>query len=281
MKITILTICPELFQSFLSSHVVRRAEKMGLAEVEVRDLRTYADGSFRKVDDSPFGGGRGLVLRCTPVFRALEQIRIEDEAAGGKGRFFPESADGRKQERPGTPSGPRRVTAVLTPAGTPYRQAAAHRFARADHLVLICGHYEGIDERVLDRADEAVSIGDYVLTGGELPAMVVADSVLRLLRGTLREGSAEEESFENGLLEYPQYTQPAEEEGAKIPGILLSGNHREIQRWRTAEALRVTLERRPDLLRDRKFTEAEWSALDAYAPKTAELLKKRTEEWKK
>lgn len=246
MKITILTICPELFESFLASHVVRRAAEKRLAEVEVLDLKTFADGSFRKVDDSPFGGGAGMVLRCTPVFRALKSIRRE-----GK-----------------------QITAVLTPAGTPYRQQTAHRFACADHLILICGHYEGLDERILDRADEAVSIGDYVLTGGELPAMVVADSVLRLLPGNLREGSAEEESFENGLLEYPQYTQPASEEGAGIPEILLSGNHREIRRWRIAESIRVTLERRPDLLAGRNFSEEEWEALRKYEPETASALER-------
>lgn len=242
MKITILTICPEFFESFLQSHVVRRAHKTGAAEVQILDLKAFAEGSFRQVDDSPFGGGRGMVLRCTPVFRALEHL--------------PD----------------RSLTAVLTPAGRPYTQETAHRYAKTEHLVLICGHYEGIDERILSRADEAVSIGDYILTGGEIPAMAAADSVLRLLPGVLRAGSAEKESFENGLLEHPQYTQPAETCGMAVPEILLSGNHAAVERYRFAESVRITLERRPDLIAKRRFTEEERAVLREMLPGIDEKL---------
>ncbi|KAB0576359.1 tRNA (guanine37-N1)-methyltransferase [Fusobacterium naviforme] len=235
MKISVLTICPELFQSFLASHVVQRALSRGLAELEIVDIRSYAGGSFRHIDDSPYGGGRGLVLRCKPVLDALAAVC------------------GDRRERC--------LVTALTPAGGVYSQKTARRYAVEEHLVLICGHYEGMDERILSRVDETVSVGDYVLTGGELPAMVVMDSVLRLLKGNLKEGSAEEESFENGLLEYPQYTQPSDFQGDRVPAVLLSGHHENIQRWRKKESLRITLERRPDLLRARELSEEEQALL--------------------
>lgn len=235
MKISILTICPESFESFLKSHVVRRAAEKKLASVEIIDIRDYAGGSFRHIDDSPYGGGRGMLLRCQPVFSALAACGGEQEG---------------------------RIVAALSPAGAVYRQETARRYADASQLVLICGHYEGLDERIIERADEVISIGDYVLTGGELAAMTVADSVLRLLKGNLRQGSAEEESFEDGLLEYPQYTQPAEVEGACVPKVLLSGNHEAIRQWRKQEALRITAERRPDLLRKRAMTAEGWEILE-------------------
>lgn len=230
MKITILTICPEMFGDFSGSHAVVRAARQGSAELEVVDIRQFAPGSFRQIDDSPFGGGRGMVLRCRPVLEALRAVRGE---AGGT------------------------RTAVLSPAGRPYTQEKAHEYASLDHLILICGHYEGFDSRILEHADDVVSVGDYILTGGELPAMIIADSVLRLLPGILKEGSAEEESFENGLLEYPQYTQPAEYEGRRVPEVLLSGNHEKIRRWRLKESLRTTYRNRPDLLKKRILNEEE------------------------
>lgn len=222
MTITILTIFPESFESFLETPVVKRALEKGLVSIDIVDIKEYAAGSFRHIDDSPFGGGAGMVMRCQPVLDALAHVR----------------------ETSGTPV---RVVA-LTPAGTPYRQESARRFAGLDHLVLLCGHYEGMDARILGHVDEEISMGDYILTGGELPAMTVADSVVRLLPGALRRASTEEESFEEGLLEYPQYTQPREYGGEAVPDVLLSGDHEAVRRYRRKESLRMTKERRPDLL---------------------------------
>ncbi|MGX8688797.1 MAG: tRNA (guanosine(37)-N1)-methyltransferase TrmD [bacterium] len=235
MKITILTMCPELFDSFLDSHVVKRAQKLGAGHIRILDIRPFAGGSYRHIDDSPFGGGKGLVLRCGPVLEALAEAEKEG-AAEGCGPAF---------------------KIALVPAGLPYDQKRARELAGKDHLILICGRYEGMDARIYDHVDLRLSVGDYVLTGGEIPAMAVADSVLRLLKGNLKEGSAEEESFENGLLEYPQYTQPADYQGEKVPEVLLSGNHAKIRAWRLRESLRETLRFRPDLLEGRKLTPEE------------------------
>ena len=237
MKISILTVCPELFESFLGSHELRRAKERSGAEVEVIDIRDYAEGSFRKIDDSPCGGGRGMVLRCAPVLDALEHVK-QNLDPGAKSR-----------------------SVLLTPAGRVYTQNKARAFSDLDHLILICGHYEGFDARIYAYVDEMISVGDYVLTGGELPAMTVADSVLRLLKGNLKTGGAEEESFENGLLEYPQYTKPADFRGEKVPEVLLSGDHEAVRKWRLKASLKETLDRRPDLLAGRKFTEEEAALL--------------------
>ncbi len=249
MKISILTICPELFDSFAASHVIRRAKELGQLELNIVDIRSYAKGSYRQIDDSPFGGGNGLILRCRPVLDALDAVLKEAGAA--------------QEGVPGTNSHgedtQKVYVAALTPSGVPYSQGTAESLMAVDHLILICGHYEGMDERIYSHVDGLISIGDYVLTGGELPAMVVADSVARLLPGNLKKGSAEEESFsvlnrEDGrqlrLLEYPQYTQPADFRGEKVPEVLLSGNHEAIRAYRQAEAMRITKERRPDLLSD-------------------------------
>jgi len=244
MRISILTVCPELFCSFLQSHEVKRAAKRSGAEVEVIDIREFAPGSFRHIDDSPYGGGRGMVLRCQPVADAVESVKrrgTEDRKDSGR----------KVSVR----------TILLSPAGTVYDQKKARELAAQDHLILICGHYEGFDARIYSWADELVSVGDYILTGGELPAMTVADSVLRLLEGNLKEGGAGEESFENGLLEYPQYTKPAEFRGQKVPEVLLSGDHEAVRKWRLEAALKETMERRPDLLEGRKFTEEEKALL--------------------
>ena len=224
MKVSILTIMPELFGSFLDGPVLQRAVRKGALSVEIIDIRDSAPGSFRHIDDSPFGGGAGMVMRCQPVLDALRACR------GRSG-----SGD------PGV------RTVILSPAGTPYTQQKARSYAGLDHLILICGHYEGMDARTYPHADEQVSIGDYVLTGGELAAQVITDSVTRLLPGSLRDASTEEESFENGLLEYPQYTQPREYEGMAVPEVLVSGNHRLIHLWKFEESLKLTKRERPDL----------------------------------
>ena len=219
MKISILTICPEQFGDFQKTPLIARAVEKGILELNIVDIREFADGCFRKVDDSPYGGGAGMILRCQPVLDALESVRTTDSR-----------------------------TILFAPIGTPYTQEDAGSLAKESHLILICGHYEGMDARIYPYADELVSIGDYILTGGELPAMVLTDSVMRLVKGTIKEDSLSEESFDNGLLEYPQYTRPAEYKGQKVPEVLLSGDHKKIAEWRREEAFRVTKERRPDLL---------------------------------
>ena len=236
MRISILTVCPELFGSFLQSHEVKRAAERSGAEVEVIDIREFAPGSFRHIDDSPYGGGRGMVLRCQPVADAVEAVKECGKNISVR-------------------------TVLLSPAGTVYDQKKARELAAQDHLILVCGHYEGFDARIYPLADELISVGDYILTGGELPAMAVADSVLRLLEGNLKEGGAGEESFEDGLLEYPQYTKPAEFRGQKVPKVLLSGDHEAVRKWRLKAALKETMERRPDLLEGRNFTEEEKALL--------------------
>lgn len=219
MKITILTIFPRMFDDFVKEPVIARAIARGIVEMEIRDIKPYAGGSFRHIDDDSYGGGAGMVMRCKPVLEALEAVRTSDS-----------------------------YTMVMTPAGRKYTQKVAHECSKLRHLILICGHYEGMDERILNHADGIYSIGDYVLTGGELPAKVVCDSVIRLLPGVLRAEATQEESFEQGILEYPQYTKPADWNGEKVPEVLLSGNHELIRQWRRREALRITKERRPDLL---------------------------------
>ena len=228
MKITILTMFPDFFESFLKLPVTRRVIEKGEAEVEVVDIKTFAPGSFRNIDDSPYGGGPGMILRCQPVLDALSAVK-----------------------------GEKTHTVLLSPKGGVYDQKRAREFSEKEHIVLICGHYEGVDARVERYVDEQLSIGDYVLTGGELAAVVIADSILRLLKGALREGSAQDESHENGLLEYPQYTRPAVYNGDAVPDVLLSGNQKAIDEWRLTQSLLLTREHRPDLFAAYPLTEKE------------------------
>ena len=218
MKISVLTIFPESFESFLATPVVKRAIEKGLAEIEIVDIREYAGGSFRHIDDSPFGGGPGMIMRCQPVLDALAAVRTEQSH-----------------------------TVMLSPKGRRYDQKCARRYAGMEHIVLLCGHYEGIDARVEPHFDEQLSLGDYILTGGELAAQVDIDSVVRLLKGALRDAATTDESHENGLLEYPQYTRPAVYEGQSVPQVLLNGDHKAIEDWRRTQALLATRANRPDL----------------------------------
>ena len=218
MKISILTMCPELFRYFDDSSIIARSVKAGRLEIEIIDFREYTEGSFRKIDDSPYGGGRGMVIRCQPVVDAIEDTRTSNSHV-----------------------------VLLSPKGQKYDQRMAREYASYEHLILICGHYEGFDARIFPYADEVISIGDYILSGGELAAQIITDSVTRLLDGSLKEGSADDESFENGLLEYPQYTRPADFRGDKVPDVLLSGDHEAIRAWREQQALALTKKYRPDL----------------------------------
>ena len=218
MRISVLSVSPESFDSFRESSVVRKAKKSGKLELEVTDIRDYAEGSFRKIDDSPYGGGPGMVLRVDTVSKAISAVRGESSQV-----------------------------VLLSPKGVRFDQKKAHEFAALDHLVLVCGHFEGFDARVSQYVDEEISIGDFILTGGEIPAMAICDGVIRLLDGSLREGSADDESFETGLLEYPHYTHPLEYDGRKVPDVLLSGNDAQIKKWRQIQAIIETIEHRPDL----------------------------------
>ena len=221
MRIDIVTLFPGMVEPVVSESILGRARARGLVDIRVVNLRDYAEGKHRVTDDYQFGGGGGMVLKPEPLFAAVEALR--------------------------TPT----ARVVLTdPRGRRFTQTVAAELARVPHVILLAGRYEGVDERVgAGLADDVISIGDYVLTGGELPALVVADAVIRLLPGALgAEGAAERESFASGLLEPPQYTRPEEFRGAKVPGVLLSGDHARIARWRRLQALYMTWRRRPDLL---------------------------------
>ena len=235
MRITVLTLFPEMYNDFLNTSIVGRSLGRGLVQVDFVQIRDFAHDNYKHVDDSPFGGGGGMVLKCQPVLDALDSVRQ------------PES-----------------YTMMMSPAGRPYTQAKARELSQKDHLILLCGHYEGFDARINNHVDELISIGDYVLTGGELASMVIIDSVVRLLKGSITEGSADDESHENGLLEYPQYTQPADYKGDRVPDILLSGNHAKIREWRILQSLLLTEKNRPDLFAKHELTKEEEKILRRY-----------------
>lgn len=238
MRIDVITILPEVFPPVLKASIVGRAIGTGALEVTVHDLRDWTNDRHRTTDDYPFGGGPGMVMKPEPVFRALDAL----EAL--------------------TPQESATVIA-LTPQGRPLDQALVRELASESRLVLVCGRYEGFDERILTRVDLELSLGDYVLTGGELAALVVIDAVARLQAGVLgHEDSATDESFSEGLLEYPQYTRPASFQGMDVPEVLLSGDHRRIAEWRRRESIRRTARRRPDLLDSAQLTDSERSFAD-------------------
>lgn len=232
MRIDILTLFPEMFPPILDASILGRAQSAGLLSFGLHNIRDYADNKHRQTDDAPFGGGNGMVMSPQPVFDCIRAV------IGGKL--------------------PKPKTVFLSPRGKTLTPALARSLSAEEHLVLLCGHYEGIDERILTLIDEEISIGDYVLTGGELPVMVLIDCVARFIPGVLGSvGSAEEESFNDGLLEYPHYTRPADFCGMVVPEILLSGHHKKIGEWRRLQSLLITRERRPDL-----FARAELSKAD-------------------
>ncbi len=237
MKITILTIFPEMFESVLSSSILGRAREQGLIEVECVDIRPFSDRKHKNTDDYPFGGGAGMVMLAQPIMDAMKSVTGENFSG-------------------------RRI--YMGPRGTTLTTAKARELAKEEHLVLLCGHYEGVDQGALDSCiDEGISIGDYILTGGELAAMVLTDCVSRFIPGVLGSGeSAEEESFSDGLLEYPQYTRPRELNGMEVPEVLLSGDHAKIKAWRRQESLRATKKFRPDLLEKATLTLKEQKMLE-------------------
>ena len=235
MKIVFLTMFPEMLASFFASPLVERARKKGIVDVCVCDIRAYADGSFRHIDDSPCGGGVGMIMRYDVLLRALEDVA----GAGAK-------------------------VVMTTPVGHVFSQEDARRLCELDEIVVICGHYEGVDARILDHCDELLSLGDYVLSGGEYAAMAMMDAVVRLKDGILRKESTMDESFSDGLLEYPQYTRPVSWNGKDVPGVLLSGNHGAIKRWRKAQALLLTQKMRPDLMQNYRLTDEERKLMEEY-----------------
>ncbi len=228
MKITILTLFPEMFDGFLNTSIIKKARLKNLVEFELVDIRSFTTNKHNRVDDYPFGGGQGLVMAVQPISDALKSVRTDISKV-----------------------------MIASASGQTIHQSKVRELAQEDHLILLCGHYEGIDQRVMKLVDEEFSIGDYILTGGELPSMVLADAITRLLEGVIKEDSHLDESFENGLLEYPHYTRPEEYEGDVIPEVLKSGHHENIRKFRLKESLRKTWEVRPDLFKDYELNKEE------------------------
>lgn len=219
MKIDILTLFPKMFEGILEESIIKRAIEKGLVEINIIDFREFSHLSNHQVDDTPYGGGSGMVLRCEPLVEAIESVKTMDSKV-----------------------------LLMCPQGVPYKEKKAIELSKEKHLIFVCGHYEGYDERIRNFVDEEISIGDYVLTGGEIPAMAVMDSVIRLLPGVIKEDSYLEDSFMNSRLDYPTYTKPATFRGLTVPEVLLSGDHAKIKQWREEQALENTKKRRKDLL---------------------------------
>ena len=222
MKIDILTLFPSMFDGFLNESIIKRARNNNKVIINIHNIRDYSKDPHKNVDDYGFGGGAGMVLMPQPIFDAVDALREPDTKI-----------------------------LLMTPQGVPYNQSMAYSLKKMSHIIIICGHYEGFDERIRTIVDEEISIGDFVLTGGEIPSMAITDSIVRLLDGVIEEESHLNDSFNNSLLDYPVYTHPVEYRGLKVPDILLSGHHANIAAWRHNEQLKRTKERRPDLLEKR------------------------------
>lgn len=220
MKIDILTLFPEMFEGFLNTSIIKRALNDEKVTIEIHNIRDYSLDPHKRVDDYQFGGGAGMVLMPEPIFRAVDDLKKEDSKI-----------------------------LLMTPQGRKFDQTHAYELAKEKHIIIICGHYEGFDERIRTLADEEISIGDYVLTGGELPSMVITDTVVRLIDGVIDSESHLNDSFNNNLLDYPVYTKPQNFRGMEVPEVLLSGHHENIRKWRLEQSEKRTLERRPDLLK--------------------------------
>ena len=218
MKISILTLFPEMFEGFLNQSIISISLSKKINEIEIINFRDYSNNKHKRVDDYQYGGGAGMVIGLQPIVDCLNDITTPDSHV-----------------------------VLLTPQGKTYDQAKAKKFSKLKHLILVCGHYEGFDERIINFVDETISVGDYILTGGEIPAMLIADSCLRLVDLTINKDSLECESFENNLLDYPVYTKPKDFEGYKVPEVLLSGNHQEINKWRKKQQILETKKYRTDL----------------------------------
>lgn len=220
MRIDILTLFPDMFKPVIEESIIARAIKDKKVEINLINIRDFSTLNNSQVDDTPYGGGSGMVLMCDPVFKAIESVKTEES-----------------------------FTIMLTPSGKIYNQDKVYSLSKYKHLIILCGHYEGFDERIKTLIDEEISIGDYVLTGGEIPAMVIVDSVTRLIPGVISEESLKSESFTDNLLDYPVYTKPSIYRGLKVPDVLLSGDHKKIDEYRLNERIRITKEKRPDLMK--------------------------------
>ena len=219
MKIDILSLFPEMFTGPFTESILKRAQSLGKVEINIHNFRDYSLDIHKNVDDTPYGGGSGMVLACQPIFDCVNSLKKDDS-----------------------------IVIMMTPSGKTYNQDMAYELSKSKHLIIICGHYEGFDERIRSVCDMEISIGDYVLTGGELPSMILVDSIVRLLPGVIDEESSMNESFNNHLLDYPVYTKPRIYNGMEVPSILLSGDHAKINEYRLSEQIRKTKEIRPDLL---------------------------------
>lgn len=233
MRITVLTLFPEFFNSFINTSIIKRALNGDKITFETINYRDYTKDKHNNVDDTICGGGAGMLLTCQPIVDCIKDVKTDNS-----------------------------IVIMLSPQGETFTQQKARDLSKYEHIILLCGHYEGFDERIRDYVDLEISIGDYVLTGGEVGALVVSDALIRLVDGVIRKDSHEDDSFENGLLEYPQYTRPIDFEGKKVPDVLLSGHHENIRKWRLKESLRKTLKRRPELLNNREFSKEEVKMLD-------------------
>lgn len=219
MRISILTLFPEMFEGFLNSSIIKRAIDKSLVKFDIINIRDFSKLNNKQVDDTPYGGGSGMVMMVEPVVDAINSVKTDESKV-----------------------------ILMSPAGIPFKESVAVELKEFKHIILVCGHYEGIDERILNYVDMEISIGDYILTGGELPAMVISDTITRIIDGVIKKESYEEESFNNNLLDYPTYTKPAVYDGHAVPEILLSGNHAKIAEWRYNKQVEKTESRRPDLL---------------------------------
>ena len=235
MRFDVLTLFPEMFE-ILNESIIGRAKEKGLININLINIRDFSKNKHKKVDDTPYGGGAGMVLMPDVVYDAYKSVKTDNAKV-----------------------------IYMSPQGKKLNQEKVQELSKQEHLILLCGHYEGIDQRVIDKiVDEEISIGDYVLTGGELPAMVLIDSVSRYVEGVLKDDSTKEESFSNGLLEYPQYTRPEVFEGEQVPSVLLSGHHQNIDKWRREQSLKITLSKRPELLEKINLSDEDKSILGKY-----------------
>lgn len=243
MRIDIVTIFPDMLKACLDESIIRRAVGINLVEINIVDLRDYSILKHRKVDDTPYGGGAGMLMQFPPFYHAIKALKQDNSKV-----------------------------IITSPRGQVFNQSTAERYAKLDHLIILAGHYEGIDERVYNFIDEEVSMGDFVLTGGELPAMMITDAVVRLLDNVIKKESHENDSFSMGLLEHPHYTKPAIYEGFEVPEVLRTGNHQEIAKWRRYEALKQTYLKRPDLLAKAELSKSDLKMLEEIKKAQSENL---------
>mgnify|MGYP001138646332 CR=1 FL=1 len=219
MKIDVLTLFPNMFTGILEESIIKRAIEASKVEIFIHDIRSFTTDKHNRVDDYPFGGGEGMVLMPEPIYHAIESVRTKES-----------------------------IVIMLSPQGKVYNQKYAYKLSKEKHIILLCGHYEGFDERIRSMVDVEISVGDYIVTGGEIPSMILIDSIVRLIDGVIAKKSHENDSFNHNMLDYPVYTKPVDFMGQRVPDVLLSGHHKNIENWRAEQSLKRTIERRPDLL---------------------------------